>query len=133
MAKHARTLLAVTLLSLFAAAPAHAAAARYGATIQAIVGLARGNVVAYDSVNHVYLVVSSHGVVYGRFVDASGNPHGAQFTIQANPANFGMFPRAAFSPDAGAFLVTWTEGTPSVHGRMVSYGANGPAGADTQL
>ena len=133
MAKHARTLLAVTLLSLFAAAPAHAAAARYGATIQAIVGLARGNVVAYDSVNHVYLVVSSHGVVYGRFVDASGNPLGAQFTIQANPANFGMFPRAAFSPDAGAFLVTWTEGTPSVHGRMVSYTQGGPIGADTQL
>ena len=132
MAKYVR-IFAATLLSLFAAGPAHAAAARYGATIQAIVATVRGNVVAYDSVNHVYLVVSSHGVVYGRFVDASGNLLGAPFAIQGNPANFGHFPRAAFSPDAGAFLVTWHEGTPSVHARMVSYTQNGPIGADTQL
>lgn len=133
MAKYVRTLAATTLLSLFAAWPAHAAAARYGATLQAIVATVRGTVVAYDSVNHVYLVVGSHGTVYGRFVDASGNPLGAPFGIQANPGAFGMFPRAAFSPDAGAFLVTWHEGTPSVHGRMVSYTQNGAIGADNLL
>ena len=136
MSKYARISIAAALFTLTIAATAQAAAVRSGATTAALAGLVRGSVVGYDSTNRVYLVVSAHGVLYGRFLDGAGNPLGAQFTIQANPAAHASFPRVAFSPDAdggaGGFLVTWHEGAPSAHGRMVSYG-RGPYGADTQL
>jgi hypothetical protein len=119
---------------------AHAAAARKGQTSRAIEDRTRGNAVAYDSINKVYLVVGSHGVLRGRFVAADGGVIGAPFTIQANPnpvTNFAHFPRVAFSPDAdngtGGFLVTWHEGGPNTHARMVSFGKNGAYGNDTQL
>ncbi|HYT66138.1 MAG TPA: hypothetical protein VEL51_06970 [Vicinamibacterales bacterium] len=137
MAKHVRIILAATLLTVISTNAAHAAAVRSGATTQAILALVRGSAVGYDSVNKVYLVVEAYGVLWGRFVNASGTPLGAPFTIQANAANFAHFPRVAFSPDAdggaGGFLVTWHEGAPSVHGRMVSYTKSGVIGADTQL
>jgi hypothetical protein len=136
MHKYAR-IFAVAVLCLTLTSAAEAAATRFGATVAVVAALARGNVVAYDSTNKVYLVVSSHGVVWGRFVDSRGNPVGGAFQVQGNPAAFGHFPRAAFSPDAdggaGGFLVTWHEGAPSVHGRMVSYGKGGAYGADSQL
>ena len=116
---------------------AHAAASRKGGTSRAIEALTRGTAVAYDSINKVYLVVGSHGVLRGRFIAADGGLIGSPFTIQANPANFAHFPRVAFSPHAdggaGGFLVTWHEGGPSTHARMVSFGKNGPYGNDTTL
>jgi hypothetical protein len=119
---------------------AQAAAARVGGTARAIEAVTRGNAVAYDSINKVYLVVSSHGVLRGRFVSTDGTSIGLPFTIQANPnatTNFAHFPRVTFSPDAdggaGGFLVTWHEGAPSPHARMVSFGKNGAYGNDTQL
>ena len=92
---------------------------------------------AYDPLNKVYLVVGAYGVLRGRFVKADGTPLGTPFQIQANPANFAHFPRVAFSPDAdggaGGFLVTWHEGAPSAHARMVSLGKAGAYGNDTQV
>jgi hypothetical protein len=83
--------------------------------------------VGYDPRNNVYLVVSAHGRVNGRFVSADGAVLGEPFVFQAVPA-FGQFPQLAYSPDAnggnGGFLVTWHESdavVPSVHARMVSY------------
>ena len=137
MKNHVRTLAAIMLLALGVTTAAEATVVRAGATVVAIAAVTRGTAVAYDSINKIYLVVGSHGVLRGRFVQADGTPVGAAFQIQANPANFAHFPRVAFSPDAnggaGGFLVTWHEGAPSVHGRMVSVGQGGPYGADTQL
>src|SRR5262249_3133502 len=132
---------ALTIFALLAAGAADAAAVRSGPTIGAIVAASRGNSVAYDSINHVYLVVSAQGIVSGRFVDRNGSPIGAQFVIQGNTGFFGMYPHAAFSPDAnggaGGFLVTWSESDTKaaayLHGRMVAFGANGAYGGDNIL
>ena len=66
----------------------------------------------YDPRNGVYLVVSAHGAVNGRFVSADGAVLGQPFVFQAVPG-FGQFPQLAYSPDAdggnGGFLVTWHE------------------------
>jgi hypothetical protein len=137
MKKIFRSVAVATVIVTACASAAQAAAVRSGATLQAIVALTRGTAVAYDSTNKVYLVVGSHGVLWGRFVRADGAPMGAPFAIQGNPANFAHFPRAAFSPDAdngtGGFLVTWHEVGPNAHGRMVSVAKNGAYGPDTQL
>lgn len=133
------------LIAIVGVSVAEAAAVRVGPTIGVYVLSARGNAVAYDSVNNVYLVVSSHaslpGSMYGSFTDKNGNPVGAPFKIQAS-VNSAHFPRVAFAPQgdagAGAFLVTWHESdlpgsNTSIHGRMVSYTKGGPAGADNML
>ena len=138
MFKHPLALSVALVFSLICGGGiAHAAAAKSGPTRQAIAALTRGTATAYDSINKVYLVVGSHGVLRGRFVSPDGTPIGAPFTIQANPANFAHFPRVAFSPHAdggaGGFLVTWHEGAPSPHARMVSLGKGGAYGPDTQL
>jgi hypothetical protein len=134
-----RSAVTATLLTL-ATAASSAATVRVSPTILAIAAPTRGNAVAYDPINHIYLVVGANGGVYGRFVDRSGNALGAPFLIQANPALFGMFPRATFSPDAnggaGGFLIDWVEADPAgptIHARMVSFGTNGPYGADNLI
>jgi len=136
-----RTVVFSFLILLAAGAASEAAAIRSGTTFAAIIAATRGTAVAYDSINHVYLVVGAHGLVQGRFVAANGTPIGAQFPIQAAGTPFAAFPRVAFSPDAnggaGGFLVTWSESdipnNASMHGRMVAFGQNGAYGADTQL
>ena len=136
-----RRLSLTTLILMAASGLSEAAAVRSGTTIAAILAVTRGSAVAYDSINHVYLVVSAQGVVQGRFVSATGTPIGAQFPIQTNAALFGAFPRVGFSPDAnggaGGFLVTWSQSdlpnNASMHGRMVAFGQNGAYGADRQL
>jgi hypothetical protein len=128
-------------MTLTASAAAQAAAVRFGATTSAILAVTRGTAVAYDPINHVYLVVGAQGQVQGHFVNASGTPIGGTFAIQTPGSPFGAFPRAAFSPDAnggaGGFLVTWSESdipnNASLHGRMVALSQNGAYGADTQL
>jgi len=136
-----RRVLTIACLALASAATSEAAAIPTGATMIAIAANTRGNHVAYDSVNHVYLVVSSNGVINGRFVDRSGTPIGAQFVIQANPGLFAHFPNVAFSRDAnngsGGFLVTWNESDSSaqvfLHGRMVGFPQGGPYSGDNVL
>jgi hypothetical protein len=137
-----RIAVVVACLAALPADPASAQAMRSGTTNPAIAaGLLRGSATAYDSINKIYLVVAAHGFVYGRFVNADGVPIGVQFPIQSNAANWGAFPRVAFSPDAdggaGAFLVSWTEsdaatGMPWVTTRLVSY-TKGPLGAASDI
>ena len=73
----------------------------------------RGSAVAYDSRNHVYLVVSAYGAVNARFVSADGVglpnciSSGSSFILGGE--SFGHFPRVAYSPDSGGFVVTWHE------------------------
>jgi hypothetical protein len=140
MLKASRTILGAALLLTAGAATSAASVTRYGSTAVAINAATRGSAVAYDSVHHVYLTVSTFGVLRGQFVDGSGGLLGAPFVIQAS-GNFTHFPAVEFSPDAdggaGAFLVVWHEsdlpaGT-SVHARVVSYAKSGPAGADTPI
>jgi hypothetical protein len=140
MAKTLRVFTAAALVCA-AATTSQASITRVGATTLAIAATTRGSSAAYDSINHVYLVVSAQGIVWGRFIDKNGVPLGTQFVIQANPALFSFFPRVTFSPDAnggaGGFLVTWSEedikGVAFLHGRMVAFGANGPYGTDNVL
>jgi hypothetical protein len=140
MTKTLRVSLAAALLCA-AVATSEAAVTRLGATTVAIAIATRGSNVAYDSVNHVYLAVSTAtfggGAVRGRFIDKAGVPMGAPFMIQAS-ANPTHFPAVTFSKDAdggaGGFLVVWHEsdiavGT-SIHTRVVSVGKGGPAGND---
>jgi hypothetical protein len=141
MHKALRRVAVLTSLALLAGATSEAAAVRFGSTLVAIAAATRGNHVAYDSINHVYLVVSSNGVVNGRFVGRDGTPLGAPFAIQGNPGIFAHFPNVAFSKDAnngsGGFLVTWNESDSSaqvfLHGRMVGFPQGGPYGADNVL
>ena len=133
-----RGLAVCSLITLIGTASADAAAVRSGATISAIAALTRGSAVAYDSVNHVYLVVSTFGTLRGRFVDRNGTPLGAPFLIQSS-ANYTHFPTVAFSPDAdgggGGFLVVWHESlaVAVVKSRMVSYPRGGPIGVESVL
>jgi hypothetical protein len=132
--------LAFLILTLSGTAITEAAAVRSGATAVAIATGTRGSAVAYDSVNHVYLVVSTFGMLHGRFVDTNGVPLGTPFVIQSSP-HFTHFPTVTFSPDAdggaGGFLVVWHESDfptlTSIHTRVVSFARSGPAGADTVL
>jgi hypothetical protein len=134
--------LAVAVFGAGRAAEANAIPA--GGTIAAIVAtLTEGTGVAYDSTNHVYLVVSANntgasGTVWGRFIAANGTPLGSQFLISA-PPTYVHFPNTKFSPDAaggaGGFIVAWHESdlpgfNTQVHTRMVALGAGGPYGVE---
>src|SRR5262245_11314593 len=136
---HRRSLALTTLvLTLVTAAPAWAQITRLGPTFNIFTAPARGNAVAYDTRNDVYLAVSAAGTIRGRFVTADGSPLGNAFVIQGS-INFTHFPRVTYSPDAdngsGGFLVTWHESEGSiavVHCRIVSF-KNGLVGPDTRV
>src|SRR5262245_21702721 len=98
MVKTLRVSLAAALLCS-AAVTSEAAVTRIGATTVAIALKTRGSHVAFDSVNQVYLTVSTFGTLSGRFSDKSGTPLGAPFVIQGS-ANFTHFPAVTFSKDA---------------------------------
>jgi len=140
MNKAIRSLALLMSLTLCSVVVAEAAAVRAGATAVAIAALTRGSVVGYDSVNHLYLVVSTRGMLRGQFVDGNGGLVGGPFVIQAT-ANFTHFPTVAFSPDAdggaGGFLVVWhesvTETLAAVKSRVVSFAKSGPASAEVPL
>jgi hypothetical protein len=124
---------AAALLLLTCAAPAAADISRVGATTPLFVtSLLRGNDVAYDPANDVYLVVGGYGPVYGYFVNAAGTPVGSLLTIKAGSAPFAHYPRVEYSPDVsngaggqGGFLVSWHQddapGVNSVHVKVVAY------------
>ena len=127
--KHKLLVLALVLCPWLAPSPASAQLARLGETFSVWSDTSRGSAVAYDPRNNVYLVVSAHGRVNGRFVTADGAVLGLPFVFQS-VVYFGQFPQVAYSPDAnggnGGFLVTWHESdgpAPSLHARMVSYSA----------
>jgi hypothetical protein len=127
-----RTLvIALALCSCLHGTRASAQVSRLGDTFLAWSASAKGSAIAYDSRNDVYLAVSSHGAVYGRFLHPDGAPLGQPFLMQA-VVYWGHFPHVAYSPDAnggnGTFLVTWLESDgptaqspTSLHTRMVSY------------
>ncbi len=127
-----RTLaIALALCSCLPAARASAQVSRIGNTYLAWSASAKGSAIAYDSQNDVYLAVSSHGAVYGRFLHPDGAPLGQPFLVQA-AVYWGHFPHVAYSPDAnggnGGFLITWLESDgptaqspTSLHTRLVSY------------
>jgi hypothetical protein len=79
---------------------------------------ARGSSVAFDSTNRVYFAVSAHGTLYGRFFTEDGVLLGEPIVIEEFPG-FAQFPHVAYSPEAGAFLVTWYSG--AARSRLVSY------------
>ena len=134
MNKAFRCLALLIAVTLYGGAAAEAAAVRVGATGVAIAALTRGSVVSYDSVNRVYLAVSTYGMLRGQFIDGNGGLLGTPFVIQTS-GNYTHFPTVAFSPDAdggaGGFLVVWHESDlpnlTSIHSRLVSFGKNGPA------
>jgi hypothetical protein len=127
MKMRAASALLLCVCALAAPPPAAADPVRLGETFLVTNAVVRGTAVAYDWKNDVYLVVSGHGAVLGRFVSGDGTPLGNAFQFQST-VFWGQFPQAAYSPDAdngnGGFLVTWHESdgaAPSVHGRMVGY------------
>ena len=132
--------LSALILGVFVlgAGEARAQAGPVGSTLQIFAGGSRWPAVAYDQVNRVYLVVfGSGGVIRGQFMNDDGTPNGSAFNISTG--NFAATPRIAYSPDAGAFLVTWhsteqEKPTPraAVRARMVSY-PGGAAGVGTVL
>lgn len=139
MRKLSRLAAVALTLAIGTTSTAEATVARAGATLAAIVAASRGNAAAYDPINHVYLVVSAQGTVFGRFVDRNGNSLGSPFAISG--PNFAAYPRATFSPDAnggaGGFLITWSSSDSAtlapLHGRMVAFGQNGAYGAESVL
>src|SRR5262245_60725209 len=110
MVKALRVTLAAILLLVLGTSASSAAVTVGATTVASAIGT-RGSAVGYDSVNHVYLVVSTFGVLRGRFADRSGQPLGAPFVIQGDVNLFSHFPSVAFAPDAdngaGGFLVVW--------------------------
>jgi hypothetical protein len=126
-------LCAAALVFTGSARPALAQASALGSSFPIYGASSRGSAVAYDTTNHVYLVVSAYGAVNGRFVSADGQPlstcvsSGTSFILGG--AAFAHFPRVAYSPDAngglGGFMVTWHEadspsGGNAIHARAVS-------------
>ncbi len=86
--------------------------------------------VAWDSVNHVYLVTwGAFGEVLGRFVLADGTVLGTDpfvITAPASGTDYKDAPKVAYSPDAAAFMVVWRDNRsnpnlPSAYGRSLRY------------
>jgi hypothetical protein len=114
-----------------------------GPSITAISDGVRGSNVAYDPRDSIYLVVSAHGNLNGRFISADGVLIGTQFLIQSGDPALGggwtHFPAVAYSPDAyggaGGFLVTWHQslatGGAVVHARLVN--TSGVLGPESQI
>jgi hypothetical protein len=116
--------------------PAGAQFSQLGAVLNlASIGVL-GTDVGYDEARDQFLFVGAYGPVFAMCTNASGQPTTALFDVMNNPAFFAHFPRAEYSPDLGAFLVTWHQNdAPNinvVHGRLVSC-AGGPVSADVAI
>lgn len=108
MARTFAPLVAVLSLCGIVCIPASATAqlAPSGASFQVYATGVRGTASAYDPTNNVFLVVSAYGHVSGRFVRPDGTFASDPFGIDTTP-DFAHYPSVAYSPDTGAFLVTW--------------------------
>jgi VCBS repeat protein len=131
-----RILLVILLLGVTSIS-AHAQAFRIGPSMTAMSGIVRGSSVAYDYIDNMYLVVSAHGNLNGRFISGDGTLLGL-VTIQPAAVGFSQYPGVAYSPDAfdgaGGFLVAWHQSQAVgavVHARMVS--TTGVVGPETQI
>lgn len=142
MMTHRQSATAALLAVLFSglAATADAQIQPQGA-FQSFAASVRGNGIAFDSKNRVYLTVGTYGVLRGQFVTENGAPVGGTFNIPA-AGDYTHFPSVSYSPEAdggaGAFLVVWHASDlagqqTSVHARMVSYTRGGPYGGDLQI
>ncbi len=148
MTKSSRVLSVVAglLLCVFAlgAADAWAQAGPIGSSVQQYGGPTRRPDVAYDTTNHVYLIVWGPYTIRGVFVNDDGVAVSGVFQISDNMTadgfNYAQQPRAAFNPDTGSFLVVWhsTDGVTTyrdgarVRGRTVSF-TGGVSTAPTQV
>ncbi|HXG70653.1 MAG TPA: FG-GAP-like repeat-containing protein [Gemmatimonadaceae bacterium] len=112
-----------------------------GSPFPSIVASVRGNGIAYDPKNKVYLTVATYGLLRGQFVSEDGALVGSTFVIQSG-GSYTHFPSVAYSPDAdggaGGFLVVWHASDlagerTSIHARMVSVKHGGPFSADNQV
>jgi hypothetical protein len=100
-----------------------------GATTEVATFFVRGVDTAFDPSTNSYLVVGGAGPLVGVCVNAAGVPISGLMTV--NPEGYGSFPRAAYSPVIGGFLVAWAEevGSPSeIHARTVR--CSGALGAE---
>jgi hypothetical protein len=128
----ARLAVAVLLLA-WSSVPAFAQATRVGPTFAVGSNAARFVDVAFDPVNNVYFVVwGAFGKPHGRFVAPDGTVLGAgSFQIPEGSTPWSDTPRVAYSPDAQAFMVVWSDvrfdGAGDVLGRMVRFGVGGTA------
>src|SRR5688572_16135607 len=59
----------------------------------------RGNGIAFDPKNKIYLAVATRGVLRGQFFTQDGAPAGTPFMIPEGAA-YTHFPSVAYSPDA---------------------------------
>lgn len=117
----------ITVTVLCAPSLAFGAASRAGETFSISGGAAptkRRPDVAYDTTNQVYLVVYGLGRLQVAFVSGDGAILVPPFDI-SEQSGTQQTPRAAFSPDANGFLVTWLDyragSTSSVWGRLIGY------------
>src|SRR5512137_374066 len=106
------TLAGIVCCSLaIGAADAWAQAGPIGASIQQYGGPTRRPDIAYDTTNHVYLIVWGPYTIRGVFVNEDGVAVSGVFQISDNLTstgfNYAQQPRAAFNPDSGSFLVVW--------------------------
>ena len=129
---------ALTLILLSALPrPASAQFSQIGAAVNlAAIGVL-GTDVGYDPARDQYLFVGGHGPIFGICTNAIGQPTTVLFDIMNNPALFAHRPRAKYSPDAGAFFVTWHQNdggsVNAIHGRLVSCAAGAPVSADVTI
>ena len=111
-------------MTILAALPGSAAAQPVGhGAINLLSGFIRGVDITYNPSTGGYFVVGGQGHILGMCLNADGSPASGWITI--NNTGFGAFPRAKWSPHAGAFLVVWGEevGNPSeLRARMVNCG-----------
>src|SRR5688500_16486979 len=125
-----RPVLLSLLVALGAAAlpsVTHAQVGPSGPSFLAIPMGVRGNSVAFDPTNQVYLAVGGYGVVKARLVKPDRTFVGPEFQISTT-GQFAHYPDVAYSQHAnggqGAFLVAWHEGGGAasnfVHARLVS-------------
>jgi hypothetical protein len=112
--------------------PARAQFSQLGAVLDlATIGVL-GTDVGYDEANDMYLFVGGHGAIFATCTNAIGQVTKPLFDVMNNPAFFGHYPRAEYSPDSGGFLVTWHQNDSgsanAIHGRIVSclYGPTTP-------
>jgi len=92
--------------------------------------LVRYTDISWDPANRVYLVVwGAFGEILGRFVAADGTVLGTDpfvITAPGTPTDYKDAPRAAYSPDAGAFMIVWRDNrsdpnAPTVWGRSLAF------------
>ena len=120
--------------------PASAQFSQLGAVLDLVSAGVLGTDIAYDPVNDQYLFVGAHGPVFATCTNPVGQVTMPFFYVMNNPAFFGHYPRAKFSPDAnggaGGFLVTWHQNDVpnrnALHGRIVSC-VSGPTSGDLTI